>query len=80
LQVSLRNWIIEDMAVVLPLPVGPVTNTSPVCAWTISPSTSGRFNSLNVAIFGGIARITMPYWRRWRKMLTRKRPPPPGRA
>ena len=53
------SLIIAANVVLLPLPVGPVTKTSPLFLVTISLRTAGCFNSSNVGIFSAITLIAI---------------------
>src|SRR6267142_3023320 len=59
-----------------PLPVGPVTSTSPFLISTISFNCAGRLKSLKLGGLVGITRITMAKVPRCLKMLTRTRASP----
>ena len=75
-RVSFRWRSIAAIVVVLPLPVAPVTSTSPRRASAISPRMSGRFSSAKVFTLIGMMRITIPTDPRWRKIDARNRPLP----
>ncbi len=60
----------------LPLPVVPVTSTSPRCSSQIVSMTLGRFSSSMLLILVGMTRSTMPTLPRCWKTFTRKRPSP----
>ncbi len=74
---ELLMWsIIAASVVLLPLPVVPVTSTSPRSSSAILRSTGGSSRSSMVRIFVGMTRSTMPMVPRCWKTLQRKRPRP----
>ena len=75
-RVSLMWSIMAASVVDLPLPVGPVTTTSPLSSWQKSSTALGRFRSLALRILEGIWRKTAPTPARSRKTLQRMRARP----
>jgi serine/threonine-protein kinase len=70
-------WLIRAARVVdLPLPVGPVTSTSPIGRSQKSSNTGGRSRSSTVAILKGMRRNDAASVPRCRKMLPRNRARP----
>ena len=68
--------MIAASVVVFPLPVGPVTSTSPRALVMRSPTTGGSPSSSSARILNGIARNVPATAPRWRKMFARKRARP----
>ena len=75
-RVRLMCPIIEAIVVVLPVPVGPVINTSPRGESPSASITGGSRSSSNVGTSLRTRRIAKPTTPRWRNTLTRKRPTP----
>ncbi len=64
------------MVVDLPLPVAPVTRTSPRRASAMVCTTGGRLSEAKSGMAKGMVRITAPQLPRCLKMLARKRDTP----
>ena len=64
------------MVVDLPLPVAPVTQTSPRRASAMVLTTAGRFSVSKSGIWNGMVRITAPQLPRCLKIEARKRETP----
>jgi hypothetical protein len=69
---------IDAIVVVLPVPVGPVTSTSPRLESESSAITGGSISSATVGTSDRTRRIASPTIDRCRKTLIRKRPTPPN--
>ena len=64
------------IVVVLPVPVGPVSRTSPRLESDRSFITGGRSSSSNVGTSARTRRTARPTFPRWRNAFTRNRPTP----
>src|SRR6185436_14236939 len=71
--VSLMCVIIAASVVDLPLPVGPVTSTSPWGAWQMSLITAGMPRPSSVGVIRGMTRSAAPNWPRSLNAFRRKR-------